>query len=218
MKNTIVLGILSVFLTSAGCSIIGVLGTPAPSEEKIPPEFDLDQKLNGRILVLVERSDRAASKTNLEYYLTATINSALKGRVKLRSASIVSYNQVNKLRQDSKDFSSLSPVQIGQILGAEKVLLVSVVDYQLYQIAGSGYYEGSLRTISRLYDVATAEVVWPQYSGGKDVKVGFDVESGRGDTAAKRLVAATTQCIVRYLYNCPINQFRVTDEKTGDYF
>jgi hypothetical protein len=101
---------------------------------------------------------------------------------------------------------------VGTALGADIVLLVVIEDCQLNELAGTGYYNGSLSVQAAIFD-AGGEKVWPEDTAGKSIKVGFEVGENGQEAAIKRLVNACGYCISRYLYNCPEYKFKISDER-----
>jgi hypothetical protein len=92
-KLSVFLGLAMVFPHS-GCNLAGVvpvLGTPTRYEKKIPPEYDLAQHEDQKILVLVNQPGWLGAQANLRYYLTEAINEHLTARVKVKSAYLVGY-------------------------------------------------------------------------------------------------------------------------------
>ena len=212
---------LSVFLTLvvvffySGCKIVGVVGTPRAHEEKIVAEYDLAEHKDQKILVLVNQPVWLNAQVNLRYYLTKAINKNLTAKVKILPEYIVSYSELSEFRSNQADFLLLSPVEVGEALDANVVLLVEIGSYELNKIAETNYYEGFLSVQSVFLDVATGEKIWPESAKSKSIKVGFDIESRGQEIAVKRLAAASAHCLVRYLYDCPKNEFKITDDRSG---
>ncbi len=212
---------LSVFLTLvvvffySGCKIVGVVGTPRAHEEKIVAEYDLAEHKDQKILVLVNQPVWLNAQVNLRYYLTKAINKNLTAKVKILPEYLVSYSELSEFRSNKSDFLLLSSVEVGEALDANMVLLVDIGSYELNRIAETSYYEGFLGVQSVFLDVATGEKIWPESARSKSIKVGFDIESRGQEIAVKRLAAATTYCLIRYFYDCPKNEFKITDERSG---
>ena len=118
-------------------------------------------------------------------------------------------------RSKARLFSLLSSVEVGEALDADLVLLVVVEDYQLGELPEAGYYRAILNARAVLLDVATGEKLWPKSAKNKSIQVGFEVEQRGKGVAAKRLTAACAHCIVRYLYDCPKNKFKIFDDRSN---
>ncbi len=213
MKKIIVFCTLTTALFQGGCGIIGVLGTPTRHEREIPAEYDLTSRKDHKVLVLVNRSGRLGA-ADLPYYLTGAINKHLGEKTKTALKRFVSFKELSEFRSNQADFSLLGPVEVGNAMDANMVLLVEIDICELKRIAETSYYNGFLAAQAVLFDTATAERLWPGSVKNKSIKVGFDIEPGGREAAVKRLASACAHCIVRYLYNCPMDKFKTFDEKS----
>jgi hypothetical protein len=93
-------------------------------------------------------------------------------------------------------------------------LHVVVTDYVSSLIGEGGLLSGSLSAQASLIDVATGEKLWPALEPAKIVHVGFESERRGPDVVAIHLASDAAHCITRYLYNCPKNHFKISDETT----
>ena len=198
-----------------GCGIVAVMGTSTNYEKKVPAEFELAKHRDQKILVLVNQPGWLNAEVNLRYYLTEAINKKLIEKLKIPSKHLVAYSQLSEFRSNQRNFSSLSPVEVGGGLGADMVLLVTIADYQLRGMTEADYYKGHLNTETILIDVATGEKLWPKSAKSKSVKVGFEVERNGQQAAVKRLASACAYCMTRYFYDCPKKKFKIADDKSG---
>jgi hypothetical protein len=213
MKKLTVFCVLAGVFFYNGCGIVGLLGTPSQYEKKIPAEYDLATQEGRKILVLVEQPGWLSTEVNLRYYLTEAIRENLIAKVKVPPKYILSYNELSEFRSNKGDFSSLSPAAVGKALGADIVLLVTIEDYQLSEVAESDYYNGFLGAQAALFETARGEKLWPELAEGKSIKVGFEAEQGQ-EAAIDRLVDACAHCTIRYFYNCPKYKFKIFDERS----
>jgi hypothetical protein len=213
MKKLTVFCVLAGVFFYNGCGIVGLLGTPSQYEKKIPAEYDLTKQKGRKVLVLVEQPGWLSAQANLRYYLTEAIRENLIAKVKVPPEYILSYNELSEFRSNKGDFSSLSPAAVGKALGADIVLLVTIEDYQLSEVAESDYYNGFLGAQAALFETATGEKLWPESAEGKSIKVGFEAEQGQ-EAAIDRLVDACAHCTIRYFYNCPKYKFKIFDERS----
>jgi hypothetical protein len=211
-KLTVFFVLAGVFFYN-GCGIVGLMGTPSQYEKKIPAEYDLTKQKGRKVLVLVEQPRWLSAQVNLRYYLTEAIRENLIAKVKVPPKYILSYNELSEFRSNKSDFSSLSPAAVGKALGADIVLLVTIEDYQVSEVAESDYYNGFLGVQAALFETATGEKVWPESAENKSIKVSFETGEKGQDAAVKRLVNACAYCISRYFYNCPKYKFKTSDEK-----
>ncbi|RKY24455.1 MAG: hypothetical protein DRP62_03670 [Planctomycetota bacterium] len=207
------------FFTTAffqsGCGLVGVVGTPGRGERKIAAEYNLSERKGQKILVLVNQPVWLDADVNLRFHITEAVNKGLIEKVKIRPEYIIDYNELSEFRSNKSDFSLLSPTEVSKALGADLVLLVGVEDYQLGELPEAGYYRAIMNVRAALLDVATGEKLWPKTEKSKNIQVGFEVEQRGREIAAKRLTTACAHCIVRYLYNCPKNKFKIFDDKSN---
>lgn len=212
MKKLTVFSILAAVFFYSGCGIVGLLGTPSQYEKKIPAEYDLTKQKDQKILVLVEQPGWLNAQTNLRYYLTEAIRKNLIAKVKVPPEYIISYNELSEFRSKKGDFSSLSPAAVGKALGADIVLLVMIEDYQLGEVAESGYFSGLLGTQAALFETAAGGKLWPESAESKGIKIGFETGEQGQKAAVHRLVNACAYCTTRYFYNCLKYKFKIFDE------
>jgi len=201
-----------------GCKTAGVAGllaSPSQYEKKVAAEYDLSRFRNRRIMVLVDQPGWVGGEVNLRYYLTEAIEKRLFEVVKMPVERFVSYDRLYEFRSRRSDFSQLSAAQVGSMLGADFVLWVVVDDFELAQIEQSGYHQGFLEIRAGLIKSAGGEKLWPVAEAGKRIRVGFEVGSQSRELAVKRLAYSCAYCTVRYLYNCPKNQFRMADDRSN---
>jgi hypothetical protein len=212
VKKLTVFFVLAAVFFYNGCGVVGLMGTPSPYEKKVPAEYDLTKQKGRKVLVLVEQPGWLSAQANLRYYLTEAIRENLIAKVKVPPKYILSYNELSEFRSNKGDFSSLSPAEVGKALGADIVLLVMIEDYQVGEVAGSGYYNGFLSAQAAIFE-ASGEKVWPESAENKSIKVSFETGEKGQEAAVKRLVNACAHCTSRYFYNCPKYKFKIFDEK-----
>jgi hypothetical protein len=206
---------LPVVLFYAGCSpgIIGVIGTPTPSEMKSSAQYNLTKDIDQKILVLVDQPASFSEYASLRFYLTDMIIKMLQVKAKIKPSLFIDYQTLADLRADAPDLYTLSPVQVGSKLGADLVLAVTITNCRITNMAEAGY-NGSLDASAALYKVATGEKLWPTMEQSQLVQVGCESERRGQDAACVRLAAAAAHCITRYLYDCPKAGFKISDERT----
>jgi hypothetical protein len=199
-------------LLGNGCGFVSLLGTPSRHEGKVAAEYNLAERKSQKLLVLVNQPSWVRARTNLRFYLTEAIQAELERRIEMRPDNLVSYDEVSGFRSGRSDFAALEPWEVGKALGADMVLLVTVQDYYLADQGQTGYYKGSLGSQVLLIDAGTRAVLWPKSGDGKEIRVGFEIEPRGHETAVARLAFATAHCIVRYLYDCRQNKFKIGDD------
>jgi hypothetical protein len=212
MKKLIVFPALAAIFFYNGCAAVGLMGTPSQYEKKIPAEYDLTEQEGQKILVLVEQPAWLGAEMNLRYYLTEAMRESLMEKVKVKPEYILSYDELSEFRSNKSDFASLSPAEAGKALGADIVLLVTIQNYRLNEVADSGYYNGFLNAQAALFETATGERLWPELTERKSIRVGFETGEKGQEAAVDRLVNACAYCTTRYFYNCPKYKFKIFDE------
>jgi hypothetical protein len=207
--------VLPALLFQAGCGMAAVIGTPTSAEAKTSAEYNLTAQKGSKILILVDQPVSLNAPPNLRYFVTDTISKLLQQRAKIPPALLIDYDKLAEFRSGTSDFSLLSPEQIGSALGADLVLQVVISDYKVHEVAEAGCYSGSLDAQAALFKVASGEKLWPALEQAKIVQAGFESERRGSDAAAVRLAVAAAHCVTRYLYDCPKNQFKISDERTA---
>jgi len=215
MRKLTAFFVLTVLFFCGGCGLVSILGTSRSHEKKIAAEYDLTGHRGRKILILVNQPAYLNARANLRYHLTKAIREKLTGKIKIPQERIIAYNELSQFRSGQPNFSLLLPGEVGEALGADLVLLVTVQDYQLNEMARTGYYKGFLDAQAALVDTATGEKLWPKSAKSKSIKVGFEVESGTREAAVSRLSSALAYCTTRYFYDCPREKFRIADDKSG---
>ncbi len=199
-----------------GCGLISMAGMPTRHEKKIPAEYELREQKDKKILILLEQPARLIATANLRYYLTRDIREYLIKRVRMPAEGLISYERLVEYRNNEADFSRLTPLEVGRGLQADIVLLVVVEDFRLYNMAETGFLKGFLSSRAVILDTTTGEKVWPKSFESKGIKVGFEFDVRNVEIAVSRLSAASAHCITRYFYDCPMDKFKIADDRSGE--
>jgi hypothetical protein len=201
----------------AGCApqLLAVIGTPTSSEAGNSAEYDLSTDKDQKILVFVDQPAYLSDYPNLRFYLTDVINNMLEEKAKIKKPLFIEYRALADFRVNTPDFAMLSPAQVGEKLGANLVLSVTVTDCKVSSIPQDNFVSGSLDARAALYSVSSGEKLWPTTEQSRLVQVGFESERRGRDAALVRLAAAASHCITRYLYNCPKANLKISDERTA---
>jgi len=197
--------------------MLAVIATPTSSEAGASAEYDLSKNKDQKILVFVDQPAYLSAYPNLRFYITDMITKILqdKEKAKIPPSLFIDYHSLADLRAATPDFYTLSPTQIGEKLGADLVLAVTITDCKVNDIPEGGYVAGSLDAYAALYRVSSGEKLWPATESSRLVQVGFESERRGRDAAVVRLAAAASHCVTRYLYNCPKTGFKISDERTA---
>jgi len=205
---------LAVCLLFGGCGIVSVLGTPSSHEGKVPAEYNLAEHPDRKVLILVNQPAYLNAQTNLRYYLTKSLRKSLILKVAISPEYVIDYDKLSEFRSSKPGFSLLSPAEVGKALVADMVLFVTINDYELSEVAQSGYYKGFLGVQAILFDTVTGERLWPKTAKSKGIKVGFDMEKANQEIAVDKLAAACAYCTTRYFYTCRKNKFKIAEDRS----
>lgn len=216
IKKTVVSVTLIAVLLSSGCGIFGLLGTPTRHEKKLPAEYDLAARSGGKLLVLVNKPAWLVTSADIERRLTEAINKHVEARFnkKKKKISLVPYEQITEFRSQKPEHYIPSPARTGEALDADLVLYVVINKYRLTQVTQSSYYKGELAGLAELVGVRTGKVLWPDSIEGKGIRVAFDIEQGGYEAGIARLADSFAYCTIRYFYDCPLDEFRIFDDKS----
>ena len=212
---------LPAVLFYGGCQLAGlvsVVGSPTSSKQaEGSAEYDLSKNKDQKILIFVDQPTHLSAYANLRFYLTDMIGKMLqdKDKANIKPSLFIDYKSLADLRANTPDFYTLAPSQVASKLGADLVLVVTVVDCQIRDISEAGYVSGSLDAHAALYRASSGEKLWPTTEPSKLVGVGFESERRGRDAAIFRLAAAASHCVTRYLYDCPKTGFKISDERTA---
>lgn len=209
------IAVIAAFCSS--CGIIARVFNPTRHEKKVQAEFDLSSKeyKNKKILVLVKQPAWLNARVNLRSRLTKNINRELTDKLKIRTDLLVGYDEISDYRSSLIDLSSFSPMQAAKQMNADLLLSVAINNCKLNQIENTGYFEAFLRVNAELYNAGSGKKLWPDDDKARSVSVGFEIGPKGTSAAADRLANSMAHCIVRYLYNCPVDQFKTFDDRTG---
>ncbi|MHC4739237.1 MAG: hypothetical protein ACYS9Y_10075 [Planctomycetota bacterium] len=199
-----------------GCGLVSMVVSPTRHEKKIPAEYKLREQKDKKILVLVDQPARLNAAANLRYYLTRDIREYLVKKIRIPAKGLISYENLVEFRNNQANFSLMSPLEVGKVLQADIVLVVVVEDFRLYNMAESGFLKGFLSSRAVILDATTGEKVWPKSFESKEIKVGFEFDERNVEIAVSRLTAASAHCITRYFYDCPMDKFRIADDRSGE--
>lgn len=216
MKKTVItiMLIISVLIFAGGCQVAGIMTSPTRHERKIPAEFDLASHLDEKILVVVDSADWSNVPVDLKQKLTKALNVSLAERLELDKENIIDYkNEKDFLAGEDKTSPKLA-FNIGKKAGADFVLFIGLYDFDISTITETDYYKAEISGKAALFDINETMKVWPKEEKGKFIRVGFDVEQGGYSGVTRRLAGSFAHCTVRYLYDCPVANFKHFDDRT----
>jgi len=72
---------------------------------------------------------------------------------------------------------------------------------------------GKLVIRAVLMDVKTGEQLWPEEETGRIVRTSVEVEQKGRSEILWRLVTAASHCVIRELYDCPKQFYKIAEEE-----
>ena len=202
---------LTSFLT--GCGIVSILGTTSGSEEVIKAKFDITERYDDKILVLVNQPGWINPPVNLRREITNKLNAYMRTYFKkFPVQNIIDYETVAQMRNSDMDFDNRSVLELAEMFDAGLVLYVEISDFNLIRLTVDEHYSLEMKTSSVLYDGNSGQVLWPQTKG--DSIVSLEIECERGiEQIVLKITTANAHCILRNFYDCPKHKYRVIEER-----
>lgn len=199
-------------MSACGCNVGGVLGEPTSSEKKIPAEYDISKHKDSRVLILIDeaRSSGATYKDSLE--LAETLEAYLIDKTKLKGEQIILQDDSKLSNITEYEFSKMPVADVANTANADIVIYVGLLRFEMYQAGMKDYYSGSMAARAMIFDSA-GQRLWPVSMDGKPVHVAVELETKGRALAMARMTTAAAHCIVRYLHNCPKDQFDIREEQ-----
>ncbi|OQA03235.1 MAG: hypothetical protein BWY69_00580 [Planctomycetes bacterium ADurb.Bin401] len=216
VKNAIIISFLVLFVTvlggcGAGAGILGNLSSERDSEKNTPAEFDLSDT-EGKIAILVNQPGWIKTPVDLRVVLTNGINFALTEKVEIPKARLFEYTEVLNSRMKLAEEINNEPNALAPKIGAEYVLDVQIMDFDLSTFAERDFFNGLLTVKACLLD-AKGEKLWPEGNEYRTITVQIEDEKGTIESSVAKLSAAAAHCITRYFYDCKMVRFHIQEEK-----
>jgi hypothetical protein len=140
----------------------------------------------------------------------------LREKLKISSKNIVE-NKILKSALDSGTITfGMDASEIGKAVNADLVLFVQLQEFSVSQVTDMDYYKGRLAGRVGLFETSTGQRLWPITESGKRINVLFDVEKGGYTASSTRLLKAFAHCTTRYLYDCPVEKFKIFEDKSSN--
>lgn len=214
--NKIIVSLVAILgLLNSGCVIVAKLGTPTRSEKIIDAEFMLAEHDYGKIAIVVRGQNKNMESERLGSNIYIATKASLINNKLITSEDLIRDRFYKDYKNSVANFNELSLRQIAETLNVDTILEITIDKYKLTNMAGTNYYEGSIKLGGSLYSLEQDMVIWPEDGFSKQVSLGFDIDSNGHEAAMKRLAVKGSHCITRYLYNCPLPNFKVSEESTG---
>lgn len=194
-----------------GAGLIGNLSSERDSEKITPAEFDIADT-EGKIAILVSQPGWIKTPVDLRIVLTDGINLAFTEKVEIPKARLFEYTDILNARMKLPEEKNNEPNALAPKIGAEYVLDVQIMDFDLSTFAERDFFNGLLTTKTCLLD-ANGVKLWPQENEYRTVTVQIEDEKGTIESSVAKLSAATAHCVTRYFYDCKTVRFHVQEEK-----
>ena len=161
-------------MTLAGCNVIGALTYKAAGEKEIPPEHVLEKRPT---IILVENfvnPDLAADDAQL---LARQIERHLREK---DAAPIIAVEELLAYKNGHlKTFGKMTVKQIGEAMGAQQVIYVSLEGGGVASMGGGSTLQGKASALVKVIDVRTGQTLWPaELTDGRQVSYETDPTSG----------------------------------------
>ena len=209
--------LLTVLIFAGGCEVAAILATPSSHENLVEPEYDLEAankeaKGGVKVAVIVDQASHIRSQMNLRYKLTSATNALLVNKLDIEPENVVEYKTIAKMRNSVTGFSMMKPHEIGKRFECDYVLLVTIIEYDLYRLPEKDLFTGTSKATFSLYSVSQQKRLSPKEGPATVVEVEVEIERGL-EASVDRIERATSYCIVRNLYPIPHPEYRIMDEK-----
>ena len=195
------------------------MGTPTRAEQVVPAELNLAQLSEKTVLVYVKTPKNANDDAKkVSFALNRAVITALVLRGGVLTENVVPFSKLTTFRKNNVASDLMKPPLLGQKLGSDVILYITVEKAKVPQLQGTEFYEGQLSLKAELFDVATGDYLWPTDGLAKRINVGFGYDNKGYEDAIRRLAASGSHCVTRYLHDCPLPAFRIVDETYGSQF
>ncbi len=160
LRTFLILSMLTgVCLATAGCNILSYIGyaiAPRGPQKTVKAEFD---DLPGHSLAVVVYTDES---TEFEYpaarlELSMVIAEEFRTTKPLRKVQVIDSRRVAKYQNTNLFWDSMDKTKLGEQLGADYVLLVSVMEFSTREPGSMSLYRGRITGEATLYDTSLPE-------------------------------------------------------------
>jgi hypothetical protein len=213
IKKTVINKMLLLLYISSGliyfgCATPAALLSPTKREQKIPAQYQIKKYQDKNILILVEAARASRADKRIVEALGTDIALKLKKRAKVSEKNLVLAWTSPQTAVNQQG----SPAKIAQKMDAGLAFYVVIEHFQLYQAGHSDYYSGQLITSAAIVDARTEKVIWPEKKQVKRARSVVELDTYGMASALDRLTQANAHILTRYLYDCPADQFKPSDE------
>ncbi|MBN1815750.1 MAG: hypothetical protein JW828_00225 [Sedimentisphaerales bacterium] len=196
-----------------GCNIFGWATAPTRHEQKVPAQFRLKDVQERNIVVVVDLAYASRVPPSVRQELVHLINGHLVQRAGLNKRYLVAAADSPE-RAKIDELQEESPEQIGRLVKAGLVLFVRLEDYREDPMSHPGFLSASVTSRAMLIDTESGRTLWPMNSETHLTRVKVEAEIKGRENALERLAKATSHCIVRNLYDCPRDTYKIAEEQS----
>jgi len=191
-------------LALGGCAGLGAVygifidpWVPAPT---IKAEHDMSRK---KVLIWVDRTADSGQQPQLVRELTEKIAKELKEHKAILDS--IDYNTIAQYRYTHLDYADKPRGKIGEALGAEEVIHLTIEQVEIEHEAGKGYYRTALNGTIRVIEAGTDARLWPADLSNRSFFVEGQLQEGQGGEFELKLVEemceTAAQQIAPWFYN-----------------
>ncbi|HEY0009815.1 MAG TPA: hypothetical protein VGB55_13895 [Tepidisphaeraceae bacterium] len=187
-------------LAVAGCNVLGAAIYKIGGEPDVPAEHTLEQRPT---LVLVENFVNPDLAANDAEFLARKVYTGLQAQ---NAAPLVPYEKLLELRSSrGRTFSKMTTKQIGEAVGAEQVLYISLEGGGVTSMGGGSVLQGNASAMVKVIDVKSGNSLWPiELSDGRAISFETDPTHGtdryRPDEVRTALYSGLATNIVRLFH------------------
>jgi hypothetical protein len=185
-------GLLLAAGSIGGCALISYPVAALRGPETEPAVYDLKKHLGGGKIVVWVRAipeELEARDVAVRDLMGRQVSAKLKVDAKV---PIVSYAEVERLFRAAPGVAMAAPQQIGQKVGAQKVLYIDVRQFAVRDTPHSSILRGRLHATVAVIDAKTGEQDWP--TGGEGHSMNHEDETR--ETERKDQTAEVAEAVV----------------------
>ncbi|HOK66997.1 MAG TPA: hypothetical protein PK054_11830 [Anaerohalosphaeraceae bacterium] len=194
----------------SSCTLLGFLLSPSSSEQKIAAQFPLYAQKDKSVYLAVRASPGSRADADIPGLLQKTLAADFQRKVGVPSEKI--FQMPSVLQNPSASFSWSQVEEEARRLQAAYLLSIEIVEFEAVPLGPQNYYMGSLAVRAILSEIQTGQTVWPPEKTPRLIRTAVDFEANGRSQLLYRMLSAVSHCIVRHLYPCPKNAFRVSEE------
>lgn len=207
--KTITLKIICLQFAWVGILGLGLVGCGGGIYSKIPPEYNLVENQDKRVLLWVESPRSAVADADAPEKLEAALRDYLIVHAKVNPANIYLHTDTPTTSIGAPP----TPEAMARQAGAGLVLLVRIDTYELMPMNIRNFYYGRMLTYAILLDVQASQPVWPRSGRPKAHDIVIEMGQGERGDILTRMAASTAHCIIRNLYPIVKMHYKNSDER-----